>query len=77
MSDIIISNRDDSEIFSLNETILAELSIEELESRLWMEELDPRGEMWTGCDCADYVPCGIDEIHCPPFGPCGFHWPEY
>ena len=57
-------NHNDGEICSLNETILAELSIEELESRLQMEELDPRGEMWTGCGCAEDV-CPSEWV-CPP-----------
>ncbi len=41
------------EILSLNETALTGISIEDLESRLQMEELDERGEMWTGCGCAE------------------------
>ncbi len=42
------------DITSLNKTILSKLSIDELESRLRMEEIDVRTEMWTGCDCVDY-----------------------
>ncbi len=42
---------EEKKIRSLNKTILSDMSIEELESRLQMEELDIRGEMWTGCGC--------------------------
>jgi hypothetical protein len=54
-------NRD--EIRSLNETVFADLSIDEIESRLQMEEMDSRGEMWTGCNCADKC------TDCPSFCP--------
>ncbi len=43
-------------IRSLNNNIFSRLSIEELETRLNMEEIAVRGEMWTGCSCADYTP---------------------
>jgi hypothetical protein len=46
-----MSEPDRDEIRSLNETVFAELSIDEIESRLEMEEMDPRGEMWTTCSC--------------------------
>lgn len=49
------------EIISLNKTVISELSIEELENRLRMEELDVRTEMWTGCGCVEY--------RCTCFGP--------
>jgi hypothetical protein len=61
-----MSSPDGGEIRPLNETMFSELSIEELESRLQMEELDPRGEMWTGCGCADE---GCRPVCAPEFGP--------
>ncbi len=60
------------EIMSLNETDLAEISIDELEARLKMENLN-RVEMWGGCSI------DFDDPPCPlPFGYCVYEpgcWP--
>ena len=57
------------EITPLNETSLAEIPIEELESRLEKETLDAGDEMWTECSCAG--DCGrIYTDGCP--GHCSF-----
>jgi hypothetical protein len=54
---------------SLNETTLGELSLEEIEARLKVEDLDPQGELWTGCGCENV--CSPDVGPCPDFGqPC-------
>ncbi len=61
--------RQKDRIWSLNKTSLGNLSIEELESRLQMEELDTRGEMWTGCDCVDFS-IQPPTPQCPPITGC-------
>lgn len=38
-------------IISLNKGLVTDLSIEELEKRIEIEELETRGAMWTGCNC--------------------------
>jgi hypothetical protein len=64
----MMSNLENREMHPLNDTMLTGLSIEELESRLQMEELDPRGEMWTGCGCADVCsPEWTPEPECIPY----------
>jgi hypothetical protein len=75
----------DEKIKSLNEFILSDMSIKELETRIQLEELNTRGEMWTGCSCADecnyYCPwkdvdCPDDVYSNPPpgEGPCSWVW---
>ncbi len=59
----------DLKIKPLNDSSLGRLSIEELENRLHMEELDMRNEMWTGCGCAEY--CGPEAGPCRDFGAGG------
>jgi hypothetical protein len=58
-----------SRIKSLNETIINNISIEELESRLASEEANVRTEMWTGCgDCpTQWCPaqCPSNFLGCP------------
>jgi hypothetical protein len=62
-----MGNREET-VRSLNATALPQMSVEELESRLQMEELDPRGEMWTGCGCADVCGGQWDPSHdCPGY----------
>ncbi len=75
-----------NKIKPLNDSLLGNLSIEELENRLQMEELDIRGEMWTGCSCADkpcttYCPyrdqdCPSDAASAPQpgGGSCSWYW---
>ncbi len=64
-------------IRSLNKASLGNLSIEELESRLQMEELDIRGEMWTGCgcvsQCAYYYDIPDDDSCITYVPPCAGH----
>lgn len=45
------------QIESLNTELFAAVSIDELEERLAMEELDVRGEAW-GCVCDNFKACG-------------------
>ncbi|HWQ20821.1 MAG TPA: hypothetical protein VN455_13650 [Methanotrichaceae archaeon] len=48
---------DKHEFIPLNGTSLAEIPIEELESRLESESLDTDNEMWTQCGCV--ADCGV------------------
>lgn len=62
------------EITPLNETSMAEIPIEELESRLEKEALDAGNEMWTDCGCAQ--DCGFRYTdgcpgYCTFIGDCG------
>jgi hypothetical protein len=66
MMDGRIMTTEKSEITPLNGTSLAEIPIEELESRLEKETLDTGNEMWTDCGCAG--DCGfIYTDGCPDY----------
>jgi hypothetical protein len=74
--------KEDEFLKSLNDSILSNISIEELETRLEIEGVDIRNEMWTGCSCADYCPhcssyCPAHNPDCPyeaPSGICPVDW---